>query len=81
MDDEGRRSLKKLKRHSLACEQNVAATKIQAYFKGFRSRILLRRWIYLADNVSSFRIMNNDVGAFIRLTPLNSVEHPRLRIG
>jgi len=81
MDEEGRRPLKKLKQHPLVCEQDVAATSIQAYFRGFRCRVKLRRWIYLTDNVSSDCSMNNDVGAFIHLTPLNSFEHSRLRIG
>jgi len=81
MDEEEERPLKNPKLKPLICKQEVAATKIQAHFKGFRSRILIKRWICLADNVRFFRTMNSDVGAFIRLTPLNSVEHPQLRIG
>jgi len=81
MDEEGERPFKRLKLKPSICTQAVAATKIQAHFKGFRSRILIQRWIYLADNVRSFRTMNSDIGAFIRLTPLNSIERPQVRIG
>ena len=80
-DEGGERPFKRPKLEPSICTQAVAATKIQAHFKGFRSRILMQRWIYLADNVRSFRTMNSDLGAFIRLTPLNSIERPQVRIG